>query len=118
MEVAEKVCEARDVDIAVVDREIAGLVTIVAERFAARVVPMRQALQVPPERAMTRLLKAIFDGSMIIDTEFSICPFEGEVDIYEKKTGKDSEKFLRIKKLYNQRYLEREMLLEKERLQQ
>ncbi len=44
--------------------------------------------------------------------------FEGEISICEKKTGKDSEKFLRIKKLYNQRYLERELPIEKERLQQ
>jgi len=43
--------------------------------------------------------------------------FEGEIDIYEKETKKGSEKFLKIKKMYNQRYLESELRLRKEELQ-
>ena len=43
--------------------------------------------------------------------------FEGEINIYEKETKKGSEKFLRIKKMYNQRYLESELRLGKEKLQ-
>ena len=43
--------------------------------------------------------------------------FEGEIDIYKKKTRKGLEKFLKIEKMYNQRYLETELRLEKEKLQ-
>ena len=39
--------------------------------------------------------------------------FEGEINIYER----DSQRFLKIKKMYNQRYLESELPLKKERLQ-
>jgi KaiC/GvpD/RAD55 family RecA-like ATPase len=42
--------------------------------------------------------------------------FEGEINIYEKETQKDMTKYLRIKKLYNQRYLESELPLRKTRL--
>jgi hypothetical protein len=42
--------------------------------------------------------------------------FQGEITIYEKKTGKKPQKFLRIKKMHNQRYLESELLLRKDRL--
>jgi len=42
--------------------------------------------------------------------------FEGEISIYERETRKGFEKFLRIKKLHNQRYLESELSLKKERL--
>jgi hypothetical protein len=41
--------------------------------------------------------------------------FEGEIQIYEKETEKGVEKFLRIRKLYNQRYLETELTLTEER---
>ena len=40
--------------------------------------------------------------------------FEGEINIYERAR---EEKFLRIKKMYNQRYLENEMPFKKEKLQ-
>jgi len=43
--------------------------------------------------------------------------FEGEINIWEGKTKKGSKRYLRIKKMYSQRYLESEMPLEKERLQ-
>lgn len=42
--------------------------------------------------------------------------FDGEINIYEKNAGKDLGKFLKIKKMHNQRYLESELLLKKERL--
>ena len=43
--------------------------------------------------------------------------FEGEINIYEKKTRKGSGRFLKIKKMYHQRYLESEMPLRKEKLE-
>jgi len=43
--------------------------------------------------------------------------FEGEISIYEKENKKGLKKHLRIKKMYNQRYLEREIPLIKEKLQ-
>ena len=42
--------------------------------------------------------------------------FEGEINIYEKETQRDLTKYLRIKKMYNQRYLETELPLRKTRL--
>ena len=42
--------------------------------------------------------------------------FEGEISIYDKETPKDLTKYLRIKKMYNQRYLETELPLRKTRL--
>ncbi len=44
--------------------------------------------------------------------------FNGEMNIFEKDTGKGLRKRLRIKKMYNQRYLENEMPLAKTRLLQ
>jgi KaiC/GvpD/RAD55 family RecA-like ATPase len=43
--------------------------------------------------------------------------FEGEINIYEKESEKGLEKFLKIKKMYNQRYLESDLPLRKERLE-
>lgn len=43
--------------------------------------------------------------------------FEGEMNIYEREDERGMRKYLRIKKMYNQRYLENDMLLRKERLQ-
>ena len=43
--------------------------------------------------------------------------FEGEINIYEKETEKGLEKFLKVKKMHNQRYVESEMPLKKERLE-
>ncbi|TET63652.1 hypothetical protein E3J49_06110 [Candidatus Bathyarchaeota archaeon] len=40
--------------------------------------------------------------------------FEGEITIYEKETEKGLEKFLKIRKMYNQRYLEDKLPLKKE----
>jgi tetratricopeptide (TPR) repeat protein/KaiC/GvpD/RAD55 family RecA-like ATPase len=40
--------------------------------------------------------------------------FEGEINIHEKETEKGLEKFLKIKKMSNQKYLEDELLLTKE----
>jgi tetratricopeptide (TPR) repeat protein/KaiC/GvpD/RAD55 family RecA-like ATPase len=39
--------------------------------------------------------------------------FDGEINIYEKETEKGFEKFLKIKKMSNQKYLENELLLTK-----
>jgi tetratricopeptide (TPR) repeat protein len=43
--------------------------------------------------------------------------FEGEINIYEKEADKGLGKFLKIKKMINQKYLEEELLLKKEELQ-
>lgn len=43
--------------------------------------------------------------------------FEGEMNIYEREGEREMRKYLRIKKMFNQRYVENEMLLRKERLQ-
>jgi len=43
--------------------------------------------------------------------------FEGEINIYEKETEKGLRKFLRIKRMYNQKYLESELYLKKENLE-
>ena len=40
--------------------------------------------------------------------------FDGEINIYEKETENGSEKFLKIKRMSNQKYLESELLLKKE----
>jgi hypothetical protein len=42
--------------------------------------------------------------------------FEGEINIYEKESEKGLEKFLKIRKMYNQRYLEGKLPLIKEKL--
>jgi len=43
--------------------------------------------------------------------------FEGEINIYEKETEKGLEKFLKIKKMSNQKYSDNELLLRREDLQ-
>jgi hypothetical protein len=43
-------------------------------------------------------------------------PFEGEIDVYTKQTKDGAQKFLRIRRMFNQRYLENEMPLIKEKL--
>ena len=43
--------------------------------------------------------------------------FEGQINIYEKETEKGLQKFLKIKKMSNQEYLESELLLKKQQLQ-
>ncbi|NIO37793.1 hypothetical protein GTO27_08840 [Candidatus Bathyarchaeota archaeon] len=42
--------------------------------------------------------------------------FEGEINVYEKKVEADLTKFMRIRKMYNERYLESELPLKKTRL--
>jgi hypothetical protein len=42
--------------------------------------------------------------------------FDGEISIYERETKNGPEKSLKIKKMVNQRYLESELPLRKERL--
>jgi len=44
--------------------------------------------------------------------------FDGEISIYEKETEKGLEKLLRIKKMVNQRYLDNELVIKKERISQ
>jgi len=44
--------------------------------------------------------------------------FEGEINIHEKETTKGFEKFLKVKKMYNQRYLVNELPLREERLEE
>jgi tetratricopeptide (TPR) repeat protein/KaiC/GvpD/RAD55 family RecA-like ATPase len=44
--------------------------------------------------------------------------FEGEFNIYEKKTKKGLEKFLKIKRMYNRKYSKSELLLREEKLQE
>jgi predicted transcriptional regulator/KaiC/GvpD/RAD55 family RecA-like ATPase len=43
-------------------------------------------------------------------------PFEGEIDVYTKQTKEGMQKFLRIRRMFNQRYLENEMPLVKDNL--
>jgi adenylate cyclase len=42
--------------------------------------------------------------------------FDGEISIYEKETEKGPEKYVKIQKMNNQKYLEKELLLKKEQL--
>jgi KaiC/GvpD/RAD55 family RecA-like ATPase len=50
------------------------------------------------------------------ETHAVVDMFEGEISIYEKEKQADMIKYLRIKKMYNQRYLESELPLRKTRL--
>ena len=43
--------------------------------------------------------------------------FEGEIRISERETAIGLDKVLRIRKLYNQRYLENEIILSREKLE-
>lgn len=43
--------------------------------------------------------------------------FEGEISIYEKETSKGPEKFIRVKKMVDQKYLRNELLLKKEKME-
>jgi hypothetical protein len=44
--------------------------------------------------------------------------FDGEISIYEKETQRGPNKLLRIKKMLNQRYLDNELVIKKERIGQ
>jgi len=46
-----------------------------------------------------------------------LCLFEGEINMSEKETEKGIEKTLRVKRLYNQRYLENELILTSNRVE-
>jgi KaiC/GvpD/RAD55 family RecA-like ATPase len=41
--------------------------------------------------------------------------FDGEINIYEKETEKGSGRYLKVKRMSDQKYLEDELLLKKER---
>jgi hypothetical protein len=41
-------------------------------------------------------------------------PFEGEINIFKKETEEGPRKYLKIKKMSNQKYLENDLLLKKE----
>jgi hypothetical protein len=43
--------------------------------------------------------------------------FQGEIDVYKKKTEKGFRRFLRVEKLQDQQYNEEEIRLKKERIQ-
>jgi hypothetical protein len=42
--------------------------------------------------------------------------FQGEINLYEKETGKGSEKYVRIKRMSDQKYVENELPLREEDL--
>lgn len=44
--------------------------------------------------------------------------FEGEINIYEREPEKGLERFLKVKKMYNQEYSKSELLLQAEKLQE
>jgi len=44
--------------------------------------------------------------------------FDGEISIYEKETGKGSQKFLKVKKMTSQKYSKSELSLQEEKLQE
>jgi KaiC/GvpD/RAD55 family RecA-like ATPase len=48
------------------------------------------------------------------EVEAVISQFEGEIQIFEKETGRGLKQILRVRKLHGQRYLENEVLLSKE----
>jgi hypothetical protein len=43
--------------------------------------------------------------------------FDGEIKVYEKESVNGSEKVLKVRKLYNQKYLEEEIALSRENLE-
>ena len=43
--------------------------------------------------------------------------FEGEIRVTEKETSGGLKKILRVRKLYNQRYMENELILSREKLE-
>jgi KaiC/GvpD/RAD55 family RecA-like ATPase len=63
---------------------------------------------------------AVFDPQMHPPEEVQaiLGLFDGEIRINQRETENGIEKVLKIRKLYNQRYLEKELLLNKEKLEQ
>jgi hypothetical protein len=51
------------------------------------------------------------------ETQSILSLFEGEICIYEKETEKGSEKLLRIRKMYNQKYIDSALPLKKGKLE-
>jgi len=73
---------------------------------------------------MTKLKSEGFTTLAVMDTQMHpseelhavLGLFDGEIQIGERETGEGSEKFLKIKRMSNQKYLENELPLRKERL--
>ncbi len=80
-----------------------------ARRWLASLIPELRS------RGFTTL--AVMDPGMhpSQDVRAILDIFEGEVNIYERETVKGLEKFLKIKKLYNQKYSKSELLLQEEK---
>ncbi|MGA3111049.1 MAG: hypothetical protein ABSE15_03345 [Candidatus Bathyarchaeia archaeon] len=59
---------------------------------------------------------AVFNHQMhpIEEAEAVTSQFDGEIQIFERETTRGLQQVLRIRKLYNQRYLENEIILPKE----
>ena len=76
------------------------------------------AALIPELRSVGFTILATFDPEMHAPQEVRaiLDLFEGEINIHEKEPGKGSGKYLKIKKLSNQKYLEKELLLRKESL--
>jgi KaiC/GvpD/RAD55 family RecA-like ATPase len=74
---------------------------------------------IPDLRSKGFTTLAVINPQMHSDEEVQsiLSLFECEIRIYEKETEKGAQKILRIKKLYNQKYLEKELVLTKEDLQ-
>jgi len=74
---------------------------------------------IPELRSMGFTTLAVVDPQMHPPQEFRAIQnlFEGEISIYERETEKGLEKFLKVKKMSNQKYLENELPLRKEELQ-
>jgi tetratricopeptide (TPR) repeat protein len=74
---------------------------------------------------MTELKSAGFTILVIIDPQMHpseelyaiLGLFEGEINLYEKETEKGIQKYLKIKKMSNQKYVQNELLLKKEDFQ-
>lgn len=74
---------------------------------------------IPDLKAQGFTTLAVINPEMHSSEEFQaiLGLFEGEIRISEKETDKGLEKLLRIRKLYNQRYLESEIGLTREKLE-
>lgn len=74
---------------------------------------------IPELRSMGFTTLAVIDPQMHPSEELHaiLGLFEGEISVYEKETEKALQKFLKIKKLSDQDYLENELLIKKEHLQ-
>ena len=74
---------------------------------------------IPELKSMGFTILAVIDPQMHPSEELHaiLGLFEGEISIYEKETEKGLRRFLKIKKMSNQRHMEDELLLKKEELQ-